>query len=217
TRHLTYIFLTIGLISCGLTLDKNEKAKERYEEMQQEKANKATKDIQNYKWEVPVERIYNELYDEKENVEKHALEPFYEYKRASSPEVRFAAYLEEQKENLHWWYKNGEKAKEHFAVPYEDYLGKQSLFYVDFVILNKTGITCLFDTKTAGSDPANAHLKHNALIDFIAERNEKGHKTIGGILIPKDNNGTTTWWYCKNKITNTKDTNGWDRFDPLNV
>lgn len=194
-----------------------EKAKERYEEMQQEKANKATKDIQNYKWEVPVERIYNELYDEKEHIEKHALEPFYEYKRASKPEVRFAAYLEEQKENLHWWYKNGEKAKEHFAVPYEDYLGKQSLFYVDFVILNKTGITCLFDTKTAGSDPANAHLKHNALIDFIAERNEKGHKTIGGILIPKDNNGTTTWWYCKNKITNTKDTNGWDRFDPVNA
>ena len=194
-----------------------EKAKERYQEMQEEKANKATKDIQNYKWEVPVERIYNELYDEKENVEKHALEPFYEYKRASSPEVRFAAYLEEQKENLHWWYKNGEKAKEHFAVPYEDYLGKQSLFYVDFVILNKTGITCLFDTKTAGSDPANAHLKHNALIDFIAVRNEKGYKTIGGILIPKDNNGTTTWWYCKNKITNTKDTNGWDRFDPVNA
>lgn len=194
-----------------------EKAKERYQEMQEEKANKATKDIQNYKWEVPVERIYNELYDEKENVEKHALEPFYEYKRASSPEVRFAAYLEEQKENLHWWYKNGEKAKEHFAVPYEDYLGKQSLFYVDFVILNKTGITCLFDTKTAGSDPANAHLKHNALIDFIAVRNEKGYKTIGGILIPKDNNGTITWWYCKNKITNTKDTNGWDRFDPVNA
>lgn len=194
-----------------------EKAKERYQEMQEEKANKATKDIQNYKWEVPVERIYNELYDEKENVEKHALEPFYEYKRASSPEVRFAAYLEEQKENLHWWYKNGEKAKEHFAVPYEDYLGKQSLFYVDFVILNKTGITCLFDTKTAGSDPANAHLKHNALIDFIAVRNEKGYKTIGGILIPKDNNGTITWWYCKNKITNTKDTSGWDRFDPVGV
>ena len=194
-----------------------EKAKERYQEMQEEKANKATKDIQNYKWEVPVERIYNELYDEKENVEKHALEPFYEYKRASSPEVRFAAYLEEQKENLHWWYKNGEKAKEHFAVPYEDYLGKQSLFYVDFVILNKTGITCLFDTKTAGSDPANAHLKHNALIDFIAVRNEKGYKTIGGIIIPKDNNGPLTWWYCKNKITNTKDTCGWDRFDPVGV
>jgi len=194
-----------------------EKAKERYQELQEEKANKATKDVQNYKWEVPLERIYNELYDEKENTAKNALEPYYEYKRASKPEVRFAEFLEEQKENLHWWYKNGEKAKEHFAIPYIDYLDKQSLFYVDFVILAKSNTTCLFDTKTAGSDPSNAHLKHNALVDFIAERNSKGQKTIGGILIPKDNNGTTTWWYCKNKITNTKDTNGWDRFDPVGV
>jgi type III restriction enzyme len=191
-----------------------EKAKERYQEMQEEKANKATKDVQNYQWEVPIERIYNELYEEKEAVQRHALEPFYEYNRASKPEVKFADFLEENKENLYWWYKNGEKAKEHFAVPYIDYLGKQSLFYVDFVILNKTNVTCLFDTKTAGSDPANAHLKHNALVDFIAERNGKGLKTIGGILIEKSPNNVSTWWYCNNKITNTKDTAGWDMFKP---
>jgi len=192
-----------------------EKAKERYQEMQEEKSNKATKDVQNYQWEVPIERIYNELYEEKEAVQRHALEPFYEYNRASKPEVKFADFLEENKGNLHWWYKNGEKAKEHFAVPYIDYLGKQSLFYVDFVILSKTNVSCLFDTKTAGSDPANAHLKHNALVDFIAERNGKGLKTIGGILIEKSPNNVSTWWYCNNKITNTKDTAGWDMFNPV--
>jgi type III restriction enzyme len=191
-----------------------EKAKERYQEMQEQKANNATKDVQNYQWEVPIERIYNELYEEKEAVQRHALEPFYEYNRASKPEVKFAEFLEENKENLHWWYKNGEKAKEHFAVPYIDYLGKQSLFYVDFVILSKTNVSCLFDTKTAGSDPANAHLKHNALVDFIAERNGKGLKTIGGILIEKSPNNVSTWWYCNNKITNTRDTAGWDMFKP---
>ena len=191
-----------------------EKAKERYQEMQEQKANNATKDVQNYQWEVPIERIYNELYEEKEAVQRHALEPFYEYNRASKPEVKFAEFLEENKEYLHWWYKNGEKAKEHFAVPYIDYLGKQSLFYVDFVILSKTNVTCLFDTKTAGSDPANAHLKHNALVDFITVRNAKGLKTIGGILIEKSPNNISTWWYCNNKITNTKDTAGWDMFKP---
>lgn len=194
-----------------------EKAKERYQEMQEEKANKATKDVQNYQWEVPIERIYNELYEEKEAVQRHALEPFYEYNRASKPEVKFAEFLEENIENLYWWYKNGEKAKEHFAVPYIDYLGKQSLFYVDFVILSKTNVTCLFDTKTAGSDPANAHLKHNALVDFIAERNGKGLKTIGGILIEKSPNNVSTWWYCNNKITNTKDTAGWDMFNSISL
>ncbi|ENA1795335.1 DEAD/DEAH box helicase family protein [Flavobacterium psychrophilum] len=191
-----------------------EKAKERYQEMLEQKANNATKDVQNYQWEVPIERIYNELYEEKETVQKHALEPFYQYNKASKPEVKFAEFLEENKENLHWWYKNGEKAKEHFAIPYIDYLGKQSLFYVDFIILSKTNVTCLFDTKTAGSDPANAHLKHNALVDFIEVRNSKGVKTIGGILIEKSPNNISTWWYCNNKITNTKDTAGWDMFKP---
>jgi type III restriction enzyme len=194
-----------------------EKAKERYQEMQEQKANNATKDVQNYQWEVPIERIYNELYEEKEAVQSHALEPFYEYNRASKPEVKFSEFLEENKENLHWWYKNGEKAKEHFAVPYIDYLGKQSLFYVDFVILSKTNVTCLFDTKTAGSDPANAYLKHNALVDFIAVRNSKELMTIGGILIEKSPNNTSTWWYCNNKITNTKDTAGWDMFNPISL
>jgi type III restriction enzyme len=194
-----------------------EKAKERYQEMQEEKANKATKEIQNYEWEVPIERIYNELYEEKEAVKRHALEPFYEYNRASGPEQRFRDFLENNKENLQWWYKNGEKAKEHFAVSYIDYLGKQSLFYVDFVILSKTNVTCLFDTKTAGSDPVNAHLKHNALLDFIEVRNSKGVKTIGGILIEKSPNNVSTWWYCNNKITNTRDTAGWDMFNPISL
>ncbi len=194
-----------------------EKAKERYQEMLEQKANNATKDVQNYQWEVPIERIYNELYEEKEAIQSHALEPFYEYNSASKPEVKFAEFLEENKDHLHWWYKNGEKAKEHFAVPYIDYLGKQSLFYVDFVILSKANVTCLFDTKTVGSDPANAHLKHNALVDFIAVRNSKGLKTIGGILIEKSPNNVSTWWYCNNKITNTKDTTGWDMFNPISL
>jgi len=189
-----------------------EKSIIRYEEMQQEKADKATKDIQNYTWEVPVERIYNELYDEKPT-EKHALEPFYEYNKASKPEIAFANFLEVHKEKVEWWYKNGEKAKEHFAVPYIDYTGKQSLFYVDFVILTKKNTTCLFDTKTAGSDAGNAHLKHNALIDFIEERNKKGLTTIGGILIPKEINGNMIWNYSAVKIEHTKDIRGWDNFD----
>lgn len=54
-----------------------------------------------------------------------------------------------------------------------------------------------------------AELEHNALINFIAIRN-----TIGGILIEKINNNTSTWWYCNNKISNTKDTTGWDMFKP---
>lgn len=192
------------------------KAIERYIEMLEEKTNKAKKEVENYTWEVPIERIYNELYDE-QNKPTHILEPFYEYVKASSPEKTFANYLESNKENLEWWYKNGESAKEHFAVPYIDYTGKESLFYVDFVLLTKKGTTCLFDTKTKGSDAANVALKHNALVDFIEQRNKAGKPTIGGVIIGNDVNGNIMWQYCRNKIENTIDLKGWDYFNPANV
>ena len=186
---------------------------ERYIQLQEEKANNARKDVQTYTWEVPNERIYNDLYEEKP-MEKHVLNPFYELTKASKPEARFAEFLEGNKAYLLWWYKNGDKGKEHFAVPYENNRGIESLFYVDFMVHTQSGIMCLFDTKTSGSDAANAHLKHNALIDFIAHRNQKGMKTIGGVLIGRENNGVITWRYCSNKITDTNDLTGWEFFSP---
>ena len=81
--------------------------------------------------------------------------------------------------------------------------------------MNKT--LFLFDTKTEGSDAANASLKHNALIDYIEERNNKGLKTIGGIIIGRKNGDVITWRYCPNRIENTKDMKGWDFFTPSTI
>ena len=192
------------------------KALESYKKILEGKAIAAKKDIVKYSWEVPSERIYNELYNVLDKP-THAMVPFYQYVKASKPEVLFVDFLEANKEHIEWWYKNGDSAKEHFAVPYIDYTGKESLFYVDFVVLFQKGITCLFDTKTAGSDAANAHLKHNALIDFITERTKSGKPTIGGIIIAQEVNNNMVWQYCRNKIENTKDLTGWDFFIPSNI
>lgn len=184
-------------------------ALEEYTRMQEDALNKATKDKQIYGWEVPEERIYNDRYQESKK-EAHALVPFYEADRASMPEVHFANYLDSNKDKLEWWYKNGESAKEHFAVPYTNYTGKDSLFYVDFIALTKTKVRLLFDTKTEGSDPANAHLKHNALVEYIEKLEEKGISAIGGIIIRREVDGAETWRYCRNRIENTTDLTGWD-------
>lgn len=189
------------------------KAREEYELLLEQHAKTATKDIQKYEWEVPPERIYNENYT-LVGTEAHALLPFFESNRVSNPEKAFRDYLEQNKENLDWWYKNGENAKEHFAIPYLDYTGEQRLFYPDFVIRTKNNMTYLFDTKTEGSDPANAHLKHNALIEFVELRNTKGLKTVGGIIIGRRTGEVTTWQYCANRIENTKELKGWDYFNP---
>ncbi|MBC7554283.1 MAG: restriction endonuclease subunit R, partial [Taibaiella sp.] len=186
-----------------------EKSLERYNEV----ASTSRKDVQNYDWEVPAERIYNELYDEK-STKQNALIPYYQYVKASTPEREFVSFLANNSIYLKWWYQNGANAKEHFAVPYTNHLGKQSLFYVDFVILTNSGTTCLFDTKTKGSDAADAHLKHNALVDFIAVRNSQGLKTIGGVIIPNEVNNNITWRYCIHKIKSTEDLTNWDFFNP---
>jgi len=102
---------------------------EDFTRLQEEKAKTAQKDKTVYPWEVPIERVYNEKYNEQDKP-AHAMLPFYEYVKASGPEQRFATFLESHKNQLEWWYKNGESAKEHFAVPYVDYSGKESLFYV---------------------------------------------------------------------------------------
>ena len=163
-------------------------------------------------WEVPEILYFTELYESKP-VEKYALNIFYESKAVSTPEKNFVAYLQENKDNIEWWYKNGDKGQEHFAVLYKNNSGEDSLFYVDFIIYGKNNVVYLFDTKTPNSDP-DAPNKHNALVDFIEKRNEKfkakGLKTIGGILIEKVVNNISTWRYCKNRIENTKDLTGWE-------
>jgi type III restriction enzyme len=186
-----------------------DRALERHEVMLQQKAAQATKRIEENEWDVPPEKIYNEHYTEKPAI-THALEPFYEYKSASSPEKQFVAFLESHKQHIEWWYKNGEKNKEDFAVTYEDREGITRGFYVDFVIKLKSGPIALYDTKTPDSDPEFCN-KHNALYNYISMQNTLGKNLMGGIIVPK---GEGVWKYCDNPITSSKDTTGWISFDP---
>lgn len=189
-----------------------DRALAKHEVMLQQKAANATKRIEENEWNVPPEKIYNEHYTEKV-VATHALEPFYEYKSASSPEKQFVAFLESHKQHIEWWYKNGDNNKEDFAITYEDREGVTRGFYVDFVIKLKNGIVALFDTKTLDSDPEFCN-KHNALHNYITLQNAIGKNLLGGIIVPKSEG---VWKYCDNKITSAKDTAGWISFDPALV
>ena len=161
-----------------------------------------------YEWEVPLEREYDAETNEKVAAVIHAMEPFVRAKGASTPERDFEAYLEENRDHLAWWYKNGDSGREHFAVPYRDWSGEKALFYVDFVIKAKSGTVYLFDTKTKGSD-VDAPAKHNALVDFMAvEGAKRGCTMKGGILI----RDAGLWRYSPMKIENTTDLMGWEAF-----
>ncbi len=164
--------------------------------------------MKEYQWEVPEERVYDSETHHEVPADINAMERFMELNEASNPEKEFVAFLEKNKQHIDWWYKNGDAGKQHYAVPYGE--GKdKSLFYVDFVIRMKNGHVYLFDTKTMGSD-ITAPWKHNALLEYIKTNSTAETPLAGGVIVERDNN----WLYSKLPIDNTTDTKNRDSFYP---
>ena len=182
------------------------KALANYERKLQERQRKAKeRAFEKYTWEVPAERLYKEsTHHVMPKVEEHALLPFIEMNKVSTPERRFSDFLESNKEYIDWWYKNGDEGKQHYSIPYENSQGEKALFYVDFVIRMKDGKVFLFDTKTENSD-SEAPNKHNALIDYMKDKDLQG-----GVIVEKND----IWYYSRFPIDTTEDVTGWDAFFP---
>lgn len=184
------------------------KALDRYKaRLQQRQQQARARAFQQYTWGVPADRLYKQnTHEIQERIEDHALLPFVELKTVSSPEKKFTAFLEDNKQYIDWWYKNGDEGKQHYSIPYINSQGEKSLFYVDYIIRMNNGNIYLFDTKSEASDP-EAPNKHNALLSYI-EKQESNMK--GGVII--ENNGV--WYYSQYPIENTTDLGGWDAYFP---
>lgn len=184
-----------------------------YKEQEMQKVRMSETGYTCYQWVVPEVRDYKDnTYTEVADVVNHAMLPYYEQNAVSAPERRFTDFLEENSQYIDWWYKNGDNGSEHFAIPYTNSLGKQALFYVDYVIRMKSGIIFLFDTKSENSDP-EAPNKHNALIDYLSQEWNANRRVRGGIIIENNHN----WKYSPLKIANTNDLGGWSSFFPSNI
>jgi len=193
-------------------IDVIDHALQLFEEYQHEKASKAAKKVEESKWDVPPERIYNDNYQEKPS-EMHALLPFFERKNTSIPEMKFSRLLEENKQFIEWWYKNGDKNKEDFAVTYQDRYGTTRGFFVDFIIKHKNGTIALFDTKTLDSDPEFVN-KHNALVEYIEKNTTAEKPLVGGIIVPKGPIDERVWKFAENRISKANDSTGWTVYHP---
>ena len=192
-----------------------DSALERYAKLREKaKEESAAKRVfKKYEWKVPEERIYDSETNHIEEVHNHALLPFVQLNQASNPEKNFVAYLEQNSQFIDWWYKNGDKGKQHYAIEYDAGDGNaKSLFYVDFVIRMKNGHVYLFDTKSIGSD-MYAHEKHNALLQYIKENTTEEVPLYGGIILQDGEN----WLFSPLPIENTTDTLNWSCFYPQNA
>lgn len=189
------------------------KALARYSKILEQRQQEAKKrSFEQYEWEVPEDRTYTEEnHVIRDKVEDHALIPFIELRTASVPEQEFAAFLEDHRDSIDWWYKNGDKGREHYAIAYTNSQGDKSLFYVDFVIRMKDSQVFLFDTKTENSDP-DAPQKHNALLEYMQSEENIDKHLKGGIIV--HDNLTGNWLYSPMPIENTYDTADWEAFYP---
>ncbi len=179
--------------------------------IQKRKADARKRSFKIYTWQVPPEREYNDETNHKEPAlsHVHAMIPFCQLNNVSQTEQKFEQFLDEYKDCLDWWYKNGDDGMQHYAVNYVKDNGEPALFYVDFIIRMKNGQVFLFDTKTQASD-IDAPAKHNALLTYMKKDDNKHLHLKGGVIIQKGEN----WYDSRLPIENTDDITNWDAFHP---
>lgn len=174
--------IILGEENNQLITDYVNKAKEQYsakviEELAEERETEYTV------WNVPEAISFNSRY-KPADYKKSIMRPNYE-KTGSQPEKDFIEILENSKNKVGWWFKNGESEKKYFAVKYADKYGIARAFYVDFIVMMSDGSIGLFDTKS-GRTAEDAKEKAEALANYIEKEKKKGKKLWGGIVVSKD-------------------------------
>jgi type III restriction enzyme len=131
-------------------------------------------------WNVPETIDYTSRY-KPVDYKKSIMRPNYE-KPGSGPEQEFVDLLEDSKNKVVWWFKNGESEKKYFAVKYKDKYGVERAFYVDFIVMTENGKIGLFDTKS-GRTAEDAKEKAEALSEYLEKYSKK---LWGGIVVFKE-------------------------------
>lgn len=121
------------------------------------------------------------------------VQPFYirkEYKGREN-EVKFIKYLEQKKDSIEWWFKNGEGSKEYYCLKYFNTSTKEdALFYPDWILKFKDGRIGIFDTKS-GFTAQNPEGRAEGLANKLKELNAEGGNYIGGLVVLENNQ----WYY----------------------
>ncbi|MCM8788025.1 MAG: DEAD/DEAH box helicase family protein [Candidatus Omnitrophica bacterium] len=162
-------------------------------------------------WNIPEKIEYWGEY-EKEDRKKSVMQPFYE-RYDSKLEKAFIDFLEKS-EKVKWWFKNEDRDKKFFAIPYDN--GETKPFYVDFIVKLKDGKIGLFDTKT-GLTKQVAGPKIDGLYKYIQSENKKGKKLFGGIVTNTDFRNYNGRWIYFDKESKELNENSFDNWVDLKL
>ncbi len=122
---------------------------------------------------IPEEELYR--YDSTEtDVDEFLSNAYKDYTSAmvvdgirSLPERLFERYCEEQND-IEWVYKNGDTGQQYFSIVYIDGLGKQHLFYADYIVKKKNGDVWIIETKGGETHKQSKNIDKLAPIKFNA-------------------------------------------------
>jgi len=160
-------------------------------------------------WDVPERTTFGEDYEEI-TTNKSIMEPFFSNKRWQS-EKSFIEFLEKPRNNVLWWFKNGERDATFFAVPYKT--GEERApFYVDFIVMMKDGSIGLFDPH--GTHLADFPAKSNGLLSYIKKG---GKKLFGGIVANTDPIKYTGQWMIYTGDGKNVNDNNWEDWVQLDI
>ena len=138
----------------------------------------------NNDWMIPEGKNFNPNSVLEYKSDLSIFEPFYIIKglngKPNSLEISFMELLELRKDEIMWFWQNGQEHMEsNFAIEIDD---KQS-FQPDFIVKYKNGKIGIYDTKAIGRDEDDNMVKSNALQKYIEEEKFKGINLEGGIVV----------------------------------
>jgi type III restriction enzyme len=157
-------------------------------------------------WQVPESVNYPSTYEQLQTT-KSVMDPFFSDGKWKS-ESAFISLLDSS-DSVDWWFQNGERDATFFAVPYLEG-GEEKPFYVDFIVLFKSGVLGLFDTKS-GQTIETAKPKIDGLRAFIASV----QKVEGGIVTNTNRDYSGRWvvFTRDSAELNLGDFNNWETLE----
>lgn len=179
----------------------------------QEIKKKVQESEQWYKFEINAEAFFNQHSDEKVDSEKYIYEPCYLSLKRLTPEKSFEKHLNDNSEQIDWWWKNGENNQDYFGIKYEYPAEFIHTFYPDYLVQLSDGRLGIYEVKDPSDRDGSTFTKAKAeaLQRYIDK--EKKKDLYGGVVIKKKHDWKLNqkekydWGKCEK--------NDWDDWEAL--
>ena len=169
------------------------------------------------KWKLPLEDFYKYLPYETEVVE-YKKNAYKEYNTSmttsqfrSTSEQLLENYLE-SRDDVDWYYKNGDTGRQYLSIIYGNNLSKEYLFYPDYIIKKKNGEVWIIETKGGERKGKSKNIDKQIENKFYAFKDYADRRKINwGFVRDKD----TRLYINNTNYTEEMNNENWKRLEDI--